>query len=82
MALYRATGGNDWTDNTNWLSPGPLGEWYGVETDGDGRVTKLRLGGWDERAQKNVGNGLTGSLPAELGSLSRVRWLELRGTAG
>ena len=29
-ALYRATGGDDWTDNTNWLSDEPLGEWYGV----------------------------------------------------
>ena len=27
----------------------------------DGRVTGLRLGGWDETARRHVGNGLTGS---------------------
>ena len=80
--LYRATGGDDWTDSTNWLTEAPLGDWYGVEVDEDGRVTKLRLGDWDESAQKNVGNGLTGSLPAELGSLSRLRWLEFAGNSG
>ena len=45
--LYRATGGDDWTDNTNWLTDAPLGDWYGVEADEDGRVAGLRLGGWD-----------------------------------
>ena len=32
-ALYNATGGANWGNNTNWLSDGPLGEWYGVTTD-------------------------------------------------
>ena len=33
VALYDATGGTNWTNNTNWLSNEPLSEWYGVETD-------------------------------------------------
>ena len=43
-ALYNATGGPNWTNNTNWLSDRPLDEWHGVETDEDGRVTELDLG--------------------------------------
>lgn len=80
-ALYHATGGDGWTDNTNWLSAAPLGDWHGVEVD-EGRVTGLHLGGWDERARRHVGNGLTGSLPPELGQLSRLRRLEIAGNGG
>ena len=81
-AIYRATGGDNWTDNTNWLSAAPLGDWYGVETNEQGRVTGLRLGGWVESEGRPVGNGLTGSLPAELGTLSRLQWLEIGGNRG
>lgn len=80
-AVYRATGGDDWSDNDNWLSAAPLENWHGVEVNQDGRVTGLRLGGWDETAQKIVGNGLSGSLPPELGSLPRLRWLEIAGNS-
>ena len=80
-AIYRATGGDDWTNNTSWLSNAPLEDWYGVEVT-DGRVTGLRLGGWDETAQRHVDNGLTGSLPAELGTLSQLRWVEITGNSG
>ena len=80
-AIYRATGGGDWTNNANWLSSAPLEDWYGVEMT-DGRVAGLRLGGWDETARRHVGNGLTGSLPADLGNLSRLRWLEIGGNSG
>ena len=80
-AVYRATGGDDWTNNTSWLSNAPLEDWYGVEVT-DGRVTGLRLGGWDETARRYVDNGLTGSLPAELGTLSQLRWVEIGGNSG
>ena len=44
VALYNATNGASWTRNsTNWLSDRPLGEWYGVTTDANGRVTELDL---------------------------------------
>ena len=29
-ALYDATGGASWTNNTNWKTSAPLSEWYGV----------------------------------------------------
>ena len=81
-ALYEATGGDGWTDNTNWLSDAPLRDWFGVEAGEDGRVTGLRLGGWVETARDFIGNGLTGTLPAGLGTLSRLRSLEIGGNPG
>ncbi len=65
--LYAATGGPNWGNSDNWLSDRPLGEWYGVTTDGDGRVTGLELGS----------NQLAGEIPAELGQLSRLRTLHM-----
>ena len=67
VALYNATDGADWTDNTNWLSDGPLDDWYGVTTDANGRVTTLYLSD----------NQLTGSIPGELGNLSNLESLYL-----
>ena len=42
-ALYNATDGANWRNNGNWLSNAPMGEWHGVTTDSDGRVTQLIL---------------------------------------
>ena len=39
VALYEETDGDNWENNSNWLSDAPLGEWFGVTTDDDGRVT-------------------------------------------
>jgi len=66
--LYEATGGARWTANEHWLSDRPLGEWTGVETGADGRVTGLSL----------PGNNLTGLVPPELGGLSSLAVLDLR----
>ena len=67
IALYNATGGPSWTDNTKWLSEEGISTWYGVVTDGAGRVTDLRL----------QYNGLTGVMPPELASLEFVTHLWL-----
>ena len=67
VALYNATGGANWGNNGNWLSNAPMGEWHGVTTDSDGRVTHLDL----------RSNQLTGEIPAELGSLSNLTNLNL-----
>ena len=81
VAVYRATGGEGWTDNMNWLTSAPLGDWHGVEVNQDGRVTRLRLGGWDNVTQEFIDHGLTGSLPVEIGTLSYLRRLEISGNA-
>ena len=66
-AFYRATGGDDWSDNTNWLSDEPLEEWHGVGVDGDGRVHDLSL----------RDNNLTGQIPGAIGLLDGLFILEL-----
>ena len=65
--LYDATGGSNWTTNTNWLSNEALSEWHGVDTDATGRVTELHLSG----------NELSEALPAELGDLTNLQILDL-----
>ena len=71
VALYNATNGENWFRSHNWLSDAPLGEWYGVTTNDDGRVTWLSLSD----------NALSGEIPAELGSLSNLIWLRLDGNS-
>ena len=68
VALYNATDGANWTNNTNWLSGGPIGEWYGVSVDSNGRVTNLDLNGL----------GLDGILPGELSDLTELKELYLQ----
>jgi len=72
--FYHATGGPNWVGgtNTNWLTDAPLGEWHGVETDEQGRVRVLRL---------YSSASLSGSIPPEIGNLSHLTELSLRGTS-
>ena len=67
--FYLETGGENWTDNTNWLSENqPLSQWRGVTANDEGRVTALDLSG----------NGLSGSVPPSLGySVSELETLDL-----
>ena len=69
MALYNATDGPNWANNTNWLSDRSLGEWHGVTTDPNGRVAGLNLNE----------NRLIGTIPPELGDLANLQWLYLGG---
>ena len=66
-AFYNATNGGSWTNNANWLSDKPLGQWHGVTVNGQGQVTHLSL----------RDNGLSGSLPAALGNLEALQVLSL-----
>lgn len=71
VALYDATDGPNWKNNTNWLTGVRLDAWYGVTTGEDGRVTGLKL----------RDNALSGKMPPELGSLARLTNLDLGGNA-
>ena len=70
VAIYDATDGDNWTNNTNWKSQEPVGDWYGVTVE-NGVVTELSLGL----------NDLTGALPSEIGDLTNLERLNLSGNA-
>ena len=66
VALYNATNGPNWTRRDNWLTDAPIGAWHGV-TVSDGRIVSLSL----------YDNGLSGTIPPELGNLTRLVHLYL-----
>ena len=78
-ALYLSSGGDNWTDNTNWPDSAffannvtvPVGldmsMWYGISCEGIGRVKAVDL----DR------NKLTDIIPPELGNLTRLESLDL-----
>ncbi len=91
VALFNATNGPNWTDNTNWLTAS-VDSWFGVTIEGD-RVTALNLGNnqLEGPIPPELGNlsllefldldlnGLSGAIPQELGNLARLEFLTLYG---
>ena len=71
LSLFESARGEEWTRRDGWWSEAPVGDWYGVSADGDGRVTALRLSS----------NGLRGTLPPGLGRMTRLVELHLDGNA-
>ena len=67
LELYAAAGGPSWSVSRPWLSNRPLAQWDGARTDGDGRVVRLDL----------RDDGLSGSIPESLRSLTNLRRLTL-----
>ena len=66
-ALYDSASGPAWNASTNWKTAAPLSSWYGVRTDVGGRVVELNL----------QSNGLSGTIPAEVGNLTHLQKLSL-----
>ena len=95
VGLFGSTGGPNWVNKTNWLTDAPLGDWYGVTTDGVGRVIVLDLGSnnlvgsippdiehlSELRRLDGSGNTLSGEIPPEIGNLSKLEELSLRDNA-
>jgi Leucine-rich repeat (LRR) protein len=82
IALYNATGGDAWTDNSGWKAepvdtdgfamPGTENGWYGVTTDlGSTTVTGINLSA----------NNLVGSLPTAIGDFPGLVSLNLHTNA-
>ena len=90
-ALFNATGGEGWTKKTNWLTDRPLGEWYGVRVNDEGRVWSIHLpennlcGALPSElftlpCLKQIvmnGNALTGEIPREIGGCEKMQWIKL-----
>lgn len=71
IRIYNSLGGDDWGDNTNWGSDRPFDSWYGIQADGAGNITQLSL----------AENGLSGSIPPEIGALASLERLDLSSNA-
>lgn len=67
IEFYNATGGDNWTNNTNWCTDEPLDTWYGIRTDNEGKVWDISLSD----------NNLTGD--AYLADLTNLDYLSLLG---
>jgi len=91
VAFYESTGGQQWSDKSNWLSDRPLESWYGVTVTAEGRVTEIdlpnnnlrgdltpELGYLEELVTLRVNqNQLTGPIPPQLGMLTRLQHIVL-----
>ena len=63
--IFNATGGIDWTDNTNWLDP-DVSTWFGV-TVANNRVTRLEL----------PDNNLQNDMPTDLRDIGQIEVISL-----
>jgi hypothetical protein len=66
IALYNSTNGDNWIDNTNWLSVEDVNDWHGIIADGV-HVNSINF----------ARNNLNGIIPAELADLSYLQELYL-----
>lgn len=91
VALYKATDGDNWKDNTNWCTDKPLSEWYGVSCNDRGVCYLLlsynNLNGIIPKEIGNLiylqdfilyGNGnISGTIPSSIGRMTDLRYFEL-----
>ena len=95
-ALFKGTDGPNWVNSGNWLTGAPLGDWYGVEVDGKGRVVGVRLPDNNLSGPRSPGNRQASPtwwnwtclgtiygapLVPELGNLASLRHLDVSGNA-
>ena len=60
--FFQATEGDRWYVTDNWLTGAPLGEWHGITTNAEDRVSIVDL----------TSNRLSGELPPEIVNLSEL----------
>ncbi len=70
VALYHATGGDSWKRRDHWLTSTPVNDWHGLAVHpGSGRIFSMDL----------RDNGLTGSIPPDIGDFTSLVALNLSG---
>ena len=74
VALYEATDGPNWANNENWLTDAPLGEWFGVTTNQEGRVVSLAMSYSD--GEQWINNNVSGPIPPELAYLTSLEYVQ------
>jgi len=67
VSFYNSTNGNNWNDNTNWLSAEDVETWKGITVEA-GHVIQLKF----------VMNGLTGSIPSTIGDLTHLQKIDIQ----
>ncbi|MDO4770618.1 BACON domain-containing carbohydrate-binding protein [Porphyromonas sp.] len=72
IKFYHSTGGENWKNNTNWLSDKPISEWYGVSVragdDLNGGIYRITL----------PDNNLKGTIPEGFSILVGARFIKLQ----
>lgn len=70
VAIYQATNGPEWDNQTGWLEDADVCQWYGVSCDA-GTIVALDL----------FGSNLSGSLPLEIGGFPDLKTLTINDNA-
>ena len=92
IAIYNALDGDNWTNNENWCSDKPVGDWENVHTDSDGYVVSLELyfigatgdiptqiGDLTNLVRLRIGDSEILSIPPQIGNLKKLEWLDIGG---
>jgi hypothetical protein len=66
VTFYHALDGDNWVDNTGWLTATPVSEWEGITVEGD-RVVSIYL----------RQNNMVGVIPPEIGQLTELRTIHV-----
>ena len=70
VALYTATGGSSWSNNTGWLDQRDPCDWHGIDCSADRNITAISL----------FSNGLVGTIPSEISQLRALVRLNVNQT--
>ena len=70
--FYEHTKGDRWDNNENWMTEKPLGDWYGITTNSQGRVTEITF--FDNNLKVDFNRK---GIPPEIGNLSHLKLLSI-----
>jgi Leucine-rich repeat (LRR) protein len=67
VAIYNATGGDNWINHSGWLEDSFVSNWYGIVLDNNNFISTLNL----------RSNNLAGTLPESIGNFNNIEYLDL-----